>query len=69
MKVEFPDLNPSIWTLQRKLFEHEHCYDEEESAQLETAPTARAVFTCIAHGKEEPQEAVLKMFMQFVLRP
>lgn len=67
--VSFP--SGSTWKIQKKLKENEH-YVHESLAQIEGmgfVSEARAVFIVTKLSGEGPQEAVIKIRMQYVLDP
>ena len=67
MKVEFPGPNPSTWTLREGISEHANNYGEEQCKGGDYIPEARAVFLCNKDKGDGPEEAVMKVFLQFVL--
>lgn len=69
LKVHFPGSRPSSWKLEQQISEHADFYTRGECEDLDDISEARAVFLCSKVDGHGPQEAVMKVFMQFVPIP
>ena len=66
-EVTFIEPNPSTWVLEEMISEHAACYDEVDCKDMSIIPEARAVFLCSKRDGDGPEEALIKIYMQFVI--
>lgn len=65
LRVTFPGPNPSTWLLREQISENDKVETQSFCGEMDIISEARAVFICSKIEGDGPEEAMIKVFMQY----